>query len=122
MGTNYYVEWNPNYGNNDSPASLNYPQPTMRFHICKNLNSFQGHVFNSWSAWSHFLRMNRDKLSITDEYGKEHEVPDFIARVEATTREQRSRQFDWVMLHSTLDRSREWLDAEGFSFYAGEFS
>lgn len=124
MGTNYYVEWVPGgRGNQDAPASLLPSVAGIRLHICKNLTSFQGKVFNSWSAWKNFLESNEWHLTIRDEYGVEHEVVDFVTSVEAVSADARSRQYRWMVEHYRPEqRPDDWLDAEGYSFHRGEFS
>lgn len=121
MGTNYYAEWNPHTWNADAPASLTYPYITVRLHICKSLNSFQGSVFNSWSAWKNFLTRNEHGLRIVDEYNVEHAVADFIRDVEAVTPERRSAQYRWLVDNHYL-LENEWICLDGYSFSAGEFS
>lgn len=121
MGTNYYAHWNPN-GGGGGPARILYPQPVLVLHVCKSYTNFQGQVFNSWAAWQHFLYANEWELEIVDEYGSKHKVTDFISAVEGTSREERRRQFDWVQRYRTVEPNRDWLDADGFSFYSGEFS
>jgi hypothetical protein len=122
MGTNYYANWKLSSQNSDAPFSLNRPAVSLDFHICKSLTNFQGAVFNSWSAWSNFLLNERDRITITDEYGVEYEVGAFIGHVETTKTESRSRQYRWMVDHFPADqRKDDWLDPDGFSFHRGEF-
>jgi hypothetical protein len=133
MGTNYYAvqDYCPACGRED------------RFHICKSHITFRGHFhqvsndggttwesepwLTSWQEWKAFLR-SPEIDAIFDEYGKRHDVEDFIRAVEATSREARRRQYDWVVAHPEPYRKfevvpdGEWLDADGFSFYGGSFS
>ena len=80
----------------------------------------------SWEQWKDYLRNHTGR--IVDEYGGRHDVEDFIGRVEAVPMEARRRQFDWVLTHrrgqasETPSPSGDWLDADGLSFYGGEFS
>lgn len=129
MGTNYY--WN-------SEPCDHCGRSDEQVHICKSLNSFRGHfLWNdeadaytpwlvSWEQWKDYLRNHTGRL--VDEYGGRHDVEDFIGRVEAVPMEARRRQFDWVLTHrrgqasETPSPSGDWLDADGFSFYGGEFS
>ena len=56
MGTNYYAEWYPSGSRvGDGPAEVIGASFGIRLHICKSHISFQGKVFNSWSAWRNFL-------------------------------------------------------------------
>ena len=131
MGTNYY--WN-------SEPCDHCGRSDEQVHICKSLNSFRGHfLWNdeadaytpwlvSWEQWKDYLRNHTGR--IVDEYGGRHDVEDFIGRVETVPMEARRRQFDWVLTHRRVQRSPsgrpspsgDWLDADGFSFYGGEFS
>lgn len=91
-------------------------------HICKSLTSFRGYSefdlkLRSWRDWKSFLQ--RDNITVWTEYGEQIPVEKFIADVEATPREARERQTRWVLKYH--DPSRDWLDAEGFSFHDGEF-
>lgn len=115
-------------------------------HICKSLTSFQAQFAEaewddlakqyappeplavSWSDWKDLIRKDGE---VWDEYGHRQDVDDFIARVEATDPLSRRRQYDWCVNHpQDVPRRRidrvgprgEWLDADGFSFYGGEFS
>lgn len=121
MGTNYYARWNPS-PTGHGPATLYHePQTYLELHICKSLNNFQGQVFNSWAAWKHFLTSNAWSVEIRDEYGVSYTVAEFVNDVEAVDPARRRRQYDWVIEHNGPN-DRDWLDADGFSFYSGEFS
>lgn len=121
MGTNYYVRWNPTPGGH-GPAQLVYePRAYIELHICKSLTMFQGAVFNSWNAWRHFLESNDWTVEVRDEYGVEYTTKEFISMVDGTERAQRRRQYDAVVSNGRTS-DRDWLDADFFSFYSGEFS
>ena len=127
MGTNYYAihETCTSCGRCD------------RTHICKSLISFQGHfIWNnrgepepwltSWADWKDYLT-NGPVEHVVDEYGDKETVDDFIQMVEATSRDARRRQYDWMVAHEPARCGRvaegcDWLDADGFSFYGGGFS
>lgn len=119
MGTNYYAEWSLD-ARSSGPVELIVQPVALNLHIGKNMTMFQGALFNSWSAWKHFLVENENVLLITDEYGREWEVAEFVTAVEKIEPEYRRRQYDWVVEHST--GSNDWLCPDGFSFHAGEFS
>jgi hypothetical protein len=124
MGTNYYAEWHPGgSGSGDGPASVMAPAYGIRLHICKSHTSFQGKVFNSWSAWRNFLESNEWNVTIRDEYGGEWEVAQFIDDVESTDATARGRQHKWMVdRYPAGQRLDDWADADGFSFHRGEFS
>lgn len=126
MGTNYYAT----HGSCETCGRFE------RTHICKSLTSFQGHFdwtgdgvpmpwLTSWADWKVFLASD-DVDYVVDEYGDKYTVTDFIAMVEATSREARRRQHDWMVAHEPARCGRvaegcDWLDADGFSFYGGGF-
>lgn len=136
MGTNYY------WRHNICSCCGRYDE----LHICKSLVSFEGHfaeaerdetsgkyappaaLIVSWSQWRNKLR---DGGEVWDEYGLRHDTAEFIAFVEATDPVARRRQYEWCVNHPHIVPPRridrigpcgEWLDADGFSFYGGEFS
>lgn len=120
MGTNYNVEWNPG-GGSGGPVSVQFPQPIVVMHFNKSFSTFQGTVFNSWAAWKNFLLRNECSVTIRDEYGTEHDVHTIIKKVEGVAPESRGSQYRWIVENGhSLDR--DWLDPDGYSFYAGEFS
>ena len=108
-------------------------------HICKSLTSFEGVVVwpdeppfepivtvGSWQAWKE--RLLEAPGQVWDEYGRQIEVEDFIDQVEAVGPAGRGHQYQWYVEHrpdllsDTPQPGKEWLDADGFSFYGGEFS
>ena len=115
-------------------------------HICKSMVSFQGRFHEAeWdettsqyappavlvASWADWKRLISGDGQIWDEYGTQRQVAEFIASVEATDPAARRRQYEWCAGHpETVDRADigrigprgNWLDAEGFSFYGGEFS
>lgn len=98
-----------------------------RLHVCKSLYLFQGHFtwdeegepehwLVSWRDWKQYLRSRVS--TIKDEYGKQHDIEDFIARVEEGHRKPPRRS-----IHPyTVAPDREWVDLEGFQFYGRDFS
>lgn len=137
MGTNYF--WRHNL----CDCCGRYDE----WHICKSMTSFQAYfacpewnetarqydpempLVVSWAKWKVLLRSGGQ---VWDEYACQHDVEEFISDVEAVSPERRRRQYDWVREHpigygraNLIDKvvpGGEWLDADGFSFYGGEFS
>lgn len=136
MGTNYY------WRHNICACCNRYDE----WHICKSLVSFQGHfdidewdeqtisyrptkvLVASWEQWKTLLRTGGEVWS---ESGYSIPTDEFINDVESTDPANRRRQYDWCVSHPNyvdrahidrVDRSGNWLDADGFSFYGGEFS
>lgn len=128
MGTNYY--W-------VAPPCEHCGRSDDRLHICKTYTMFHG-TFDedaagepipkpvSWQQWKEHLRTAEGR--IVDEYGREHDVEDFIAEVEATSPEARRWQYDWVASHprhghviGNIEPGADWLDEDGFSFYGASF-
>lgn len=141
MGTNYFATY--------QHCECQCPACTERIHICKSLVSFRGYRQDpkdlemwpddtppaspwgdiaSWSDWRAVLLGEKPgpKISgIVDEYGSQHEIAEFIARIDATEKEDRRRQYDAVQHYIGAfppDTSNYWLDPDGYSFYGGEFS
>lgn len=127
MGTNYYVR------SNACHCCGRYDE----HHIGKSLTMFEARgrwevdgewtvEVGSWADWRNFLRTN--VVEIRDEYGEQHEVEDFIADVENVPVERRSPQYEWMVANQPSSVSprpapgMDWLDADGFSFSAREFS
>lgn len=121
MGTNYYANWRLSEAASESPFSLSQEPVSVDFHICKSLVMFQGAVFNSWSAWKHFLETQQDRVTITDEHGAEWPVEKFVAAVEETKPDHRQRQHYFLLNHGYA-LTDDWLDPDRFSFHRGEFS
>lgn len=132
MGTNYHWKSEP-------CACCGYSKHTL--HICKSRVTFRGHfrredwdrdddtfdpTITSWAEWKEFLHTNPGV--IVDSYGEEYDVYEFIRFVEDSPPEARRRQYDWVRNHqpervsSIPGRRKDWLDADGFSFYGDYFS
>lgn len=133
MGTNYYWE--------SEPCGC-CGHSSQRLHVCKSLVMFRGHFrkpdwdddrstpdvqLPSWVEWRRFLLNTPGR--IVDEYGDVHDRHRFIERVEATGRDARRRQCDWVRFNSPSGQvvdvpasGLDWLDGDGFSFYGDEFS
>lgn len=117
MGTNYYLR------TGICKTCDRYDE----MHICKSMTSFQAHPdknIRSWEDWKVWLRL--DGAEVWSEYQYQIPTEKFIADVERVDRASRRRQYDWVVEHLLVvgpdHRDRYWLDANGFSFYDGEFS
>lgn len=124
MGTNFY--WQPT------------PNAEEQYHVGKRSGAGNGLLsygfegmregpdgpIDSWQRWKNVILSGG---ILVDEYGTEWAPRDFFAEVEATTVENRRRQYDWVQEHKdepgyawhTFD---DWLDADGFSFTFLEFT
>lgn len=134
MGTNYY------WRHNACGTCDRYDE----WHICKSRVSFRGRfeapewdedtcsygpqrpVVVSWQEWKALLRGGGE---VWDEHGVRLAAAAFIADVESTSRAARRRQYDWCVAHPERVQNVDvvgdrgtWLDADGFSFYGGEFS
>lgn len=119
MGTNYYAH------EPQCASACAHCDQDIEWHIGKSLVMFEAHEnspwgpIESWADWKRVLTEN--SLPIVDEYGQRHDLADFIERVEATGKEARRRQYQWIVDHGyPLDD--DYLDADGFSFTRGEFS
>lgn len=125
MGTNYYFDYNicDCCGRYDT------------LHVGKNGTMLRAHMtdpygddpptpvgeIRGWADWKQlFARV--DGVA-RDEYGDPISIESLIGRFEATTPAQRRRQYDaLVELPYTFDVRYDWLDADGFSVSAREFS
>ena len=122
MGTNFY--WYPPDHKDDEEEPL---------HIGKRSGagggllsySFQGHregvdtKIDSWAKWKACLLSGGH---VRDEYDQVIDTQEFIAQVEATTPENRRRQFDWMRDHGyPLGPEGDWLCDDGFSFTYKDF-
>lgn len=99
---------------------------TQKLHIGKTGSSviIQGDWFGSWDAWKAFLIYNKDKIRIEDEYSTPITLTQLIQRIEASSPEERRRQYDWVENDTRLgpDRMRNYsLDAAGYTISKGEW-
>lgn len=132
MSTNYYAETAP------CPTACLHCSRVDTIHICKSMTSFRGYIpdpdwpdeftarlgeIRDWATWRTVLR-SPEVLRIHDEYGRTHDVEEFIAEVEATDPAARRRQHDWMAGHCPAEVARgdEWLDPDGFSFTSSAFS
>lgn len=132
MGTNYYAV---------QPPCDACGRPETTWHITKSLRTFEAHRESEYRTtpwgdicsvadWRAVLLGERGAptVFVRDEYGKTHDAAEFLDRVAAVLPEHRRQQYDWMVEHagrgawSGMDMSRDFLDAEGFSIYAGEFS
>ena len=105
-------------------------------HIGKSSGSLRAHTaslpwpkdenvpeIRSWAQWKQVLgAMLLAGAEIIDEYDMRYTLDAFVARIEATSLDSRRSQYDWVMAHDRVIVDQVWLDAEGYSFYDGEFS
>lgn len=124
MGTNFYHRFNK------CDCCGRYDER----HICKSGVIFRGYrrpdyldsddPFTEVLSWADWKGMILAGGEVWDEYGEKSDVRDFIAYVESHAPEQRRRQFDWMLENDreSIREGRDWLDAEGFSFYSGEFT
>lgn len=136
MGTNYY------WRHNICSCCARYDE----LHICKSFGTFRGHfsesewddkrrqfvyppLIVSWAAWAEKLRSGGE---VWDEYGRRHDTEEFIATAESVPAKRRRQHYDYCAEHhppgaigyreKAVAPDGEWLDADGYSFYGGEFS
>lgn len=126
MGTNYY--WH----HNECDCCGRYDE----WHVGKSSGILQAitkwHdeepwlrlVVGTWRQWKLHLRSGG---SLWDEYGKQLDVEEFIAQVDAWGQEHRRRQWEWMRDHgrrtSTLPNPEvDYLDPDGYSFSTSDFS
>lgn len=115
MSTNYYAS---------ITAEGDETTPVINLHLGKTSNdraSVDGNMFASFKDMLKFLTYNEVNLTITSETGIEYNVEGFANLFYATSPVGRSAQYDWVMSNS-FDKSRTWLDDEGFSMSKGSWS
>jgi hypothetical protein len=123
MSTNWYAEFNTcdccsrgdtlHIGKTASMGGVSlraYPDPPL---------PAWGTPIMSWEDWKDAL--HRADL-IVDEYGEIGDAPELVTLFEGYSAEGRRVQFDWLVDHGKLREGRDWLDADGFSMSAGEFS
>lgn len=109
-------------------------------HICKSLISFHAPVVEDWStanpvrtifpsSWREWKRkLFTERIEVEDEYGERFTPDEFVALVGQTVLEARRRQYDWMAAHDPIRVSAgpeigmTWLDPDGFTFTAREFS
>lgn len=122
MGTNYYAVPKPC----SSPCDHCAQEPV---HIGKSLVMFRAYPWGifgdddpilSWRAWRDTLRFNSS--CVRNEYGEDIPLADFIAEVQATSRERRERQYRWMVDNALDSGDDDFLDIDGFSFCRREFS
>jgi hypothetical protein len=127
LGTNYY------HHANICECCGRYDE----HHICKSLINFaailewdettgdEKIVCASWQEWKKRLLEGGE---IWDEYRKQHDIPEFIAKVESMQKDARRRQYDWErdagfqVAAGPNTNHQSWLDEDGFTFTAREFS
>lgn len=128
MGTNYY------HRSNICECCGRFDEQ----HICKSMTMFNGVVrwldekpygfvvtVPSWQDWKARLVAGGE---VWDEYGERWDTDQFIERVEVTDADDRGSQHAWIVRNRPElasdgpEDSRDWLDADGFSFHGGEFS
>lgn len=82
-------------------------------------------TIGSWAEWKNLLRQDGE---IWDEYGKEWDVEEFIAKVDDTNPDHRATQYERMCQYCPSDVStlptpeKTWLDPDGFTFSARPFS
>lgn len=94
-------------------------------HICKSMTSFQGYPDLDVMSWQDWKRRIRAGGEVWNEYGDQIPTEDFIRDVELEDMQERRRQYDWVKAHSLpydTEDQKTWLDPDGYTFYAGDFS
>lgn len=115
MSTNFYIQFSP---------ALDVEMET---HVGKRWGSgngrvsysFQGASIKTWSEWRELLRGEADWIKLINEYGDLIDVEEFIANVEKSDRSGSIKQ---GRLHESHGDKNAWIDDDGFSFYAGEYS
>lgn len=141
MSTNYYLHY---------PKCKLCKKTPERLHICHTAATsftFQGHFDKhdeawlvSWSDWKQYLAeqcadpdlASEMRAQIRTEYGALCSFKAFVDMVESTSVEARSARHNFMRyeykpmlgLKPQLGRiapGYDWLDAESFSFYGGEF-
>ena len=115
MGTNYYAEYD----------GCHECQRADRIHIGKSGPILAAHDdprIRSWADWKQWLRTRADL--VTDEYGTDMTVDQLISIFEATSFEERRRQYDWQQRQdrTPIIAYDSWLDADGFTMTPGEWS
>lgn len=105
-------------------------------HICRSMRTFRGYkdvwsnelnlVITSWLEWKRLLKITEPVVAVRDEYGVHFDPEKFIEQVEKMPKDIRRKQYDWVQVAKIrgepVGSGGDWLDADGFSFYGGEFS
>lgn len=132
MGTNYFLDAGDSAAS-EHCATCTCTEPVL-VHICKSHRMFEGHFkdgepwLTSWADWKTYLTVATGAgARIVDECGDQYGLGEFVADVEAVPKEDRRRQYDWVAVryrHSRMDvigPRGDWLDADEFSFYGGDF-
>ena len=138
MGTNHYARAEAPAALPTCPTCNHTPeQPkALELHIGKSYISFQGYreedgnstpygEIASVKDWAAVLRGERGgpPLRVFSEYGDEWAVEEFLAVVYETSREERGRQYRWMVDHYPPERREgDWIDSEGFSFHGGDFT
>jgi len=123
MGTNYYAQ------PKGCPNACDHCEQRETVHIGKSGRMLQGYPTGaagdptpilSWRDWKDWLPAN--SVRIVDEYGREMTLEELVETFESSSREDRERQYRWVVEHGYGGRGMDWLDDSGFSFTSSEFS
>jgi hypothetical protein len=118
MGTNYYAVVP------ECPNACAHCEQVTEVHICKSMTMFEAHETTPWGPvekWQDWIDIfARHAPVIRDEYGTEWDDIEFCAAVDATSKQERRRQYDWVQEFG-WDKEKDYLDDEGFSWHRGEF-
>jgi hypothetical protein len=122
MGTNYWMIVDP---------CPHCGRGSDRYHICKSLRTFRGYrayespfgvEIRSWADWREALTGH---VRVDDEYGTAYTTEEFIRMVEEATPEQRKQHvqlmFDSLRAQGVYDPDCDWVDKDGYAFYAREF-
>lgn len=123
MGTNYYVHINECWECGR----------WEELHVGTSGTCVQAHVRPAWSAddptpigeirsWADWRKLLAEvDHTCWDEYGARLTTSELIAIFEGSDPAARRRQYDWMIAHRE-PMSHDWLDADGFSVTAVEFS
>jgi hypothetical protein len=113
MSTNFYAHWRP-------PGS---DHVSIGLHVGKSGGphewTFNGEVFRRWESWKEFLIHNAERIALVDETQDTWEPEEFARHVEQTRPPRRGLV---PFPPRTWHAGREWVDEDGYHFYAGEFS
>ncbi len=113
MSTNYYAE---------IEATGDETTPLIRMHLGKTSNnstSVDGNLFPSFKSMIEFLKFN--EATITSCTGIEYNVEEFAKMFYDADTASRRFQYNWV-INNSEDKSRTWIDDEGFTMSKGSWS
>lgn len=127
MSTNFYAHYTPNKNNPVAPTYVLH----IGKRVSKGLAIMNGYLFPTVEAWTQFLKHNKRRIQVLDEYGVEYSIQEFIEQEfnhpGASTHQIKylhdngHNVFDHYtdVTHHTR-RPANWLDGEQL-FYGGEF-